>query len=104
MALTNRTWGHISRRFKSLQHPSRVANLGQPIVRCADKASTLGGYVRKHKYSHHPPFPFPEIPTEDAARGFVLHLDQRGRSLLLKELEKFEGKEKAPGKTSVLRY
>ena len=47
-------------------------------------------YTHQHKLSHHPPFPYPEIPSENSARNLVVHLDDTGRTLLLTELQKFE--------------
>ena len=48
----------------------------------------VSSYNQKIGLSHHPPFPYPEIPSEKAARNFVLHLDDKGRSLLLEELDR----------------
>ena len=49
--------------------------------------------------SHHSPFPYPDIPTTEAAKNFVIHLDENGRSLLLEELKQFqEAADKASGK------
>lgn len=47
-------------------------------------------FNQKRRLSHHPPFPYPEIPSEKSARNLVVHLDDKGRALLLKELQKFE--------------
>jgi len=50
--------------------------------------------------SHHAPFPYPDIPTTEAAKNFIIQLDENGRSLLLDELSRFkEEADKASGRS-----
>ena len=79
------------RTFRNCQHTRKFTNIHYRIFNCVNEQFVAANHVhqcQKRMYSHHPPCPYPEIPSKEAAKSFVVHLDDRGRSLLLQELSR----------------
>ena len=73
----------LYRNTKLMNHKRKCTELSSPLI----AARTV---------THHS-FPYPDIPNTEAAKTFVVNLDDHGRSLLYKELHRVEQLENKSG-------